>query len=88
MKTSDIVQMKRDITIALDAAGRKEMGWYVFVEKMDELGYDIVQRPPMQQPERITQVGWIEPSLEPTNAAEDQLSRLAVDGAIRNLIGH
>jgi hypothetical protein len=61
MKTSDIVQLKRDITTALGAAGRGEMGWYIFVEKMDDLGYDIVQRPPASQPERVSQIGWIEP---------------------------
>lgn len=61
MKTSDIVQLKRDITTALDAAGRKEMGWYVFVEKLDELGYDIVQRPPVTKPLQTSSVDWIEP---------------------------
>lgn len=49
MKTSDIVQVKRDMITAMDAAGKKEFGWFVMLEKLDELGYDLVQRSPSPQ---------------------------------------
>lgn len=46
MRTSDIVQLKRDIISAIEAAGKKEFGWFVLLEKLDELGYDLIQRTP------------------------------------------
>ena len=53
MKSSDIVKLKRDLNAALEAAGRKEFGWFVFLEKLDELGYDLVERP--VQPKAIVE---------------------------------
>jgi hypothetical protein len=58
MKASDIVQLKRDLTTAIDAAGRGEQRWYVLIEKLDELGYDIVQRPPTSTYTMVRAVDW------------------------------
>lgn len=46
MKTSDIVQLKRDLTGAIDAAGRGEFRWFILLEKLDEFGYDLIRRQP------------------------------------------
>lgn len=45
MKISDIIQWKRDGNDAVDTAGRGEFRWFLLFEKLDELGYDVVQRP-------------------------------------------
>ena len=44
MKISEIVQLKRDLNNAIDAAGKGEFRWFTFLEKLDELGYDLTRR--------------------------------------------
>lgn len=46
MRTSDIVQLKRDLNNAIDTAGRGEWRGFILLEKLDELGFDLTRRPP------------------------------------------
>lgn len=46
MKTSEIVELSRDLNAAIDVAGKGEFRWFALATKLDELGYDVTKRQP------------------------------------------
>lgn len=46
MRASEIVQLKRELNNAIDAAGRGEWRGFILLEKLDELGFDLTRRSP------------------------------------------
>jgi hypothetical protein len=61
MRASDILHMATAIRSAIKEAGTGEFNWMKCITILDEAGYDIVRQASANEPERVSQIGWIEP---------------------------
>lgn len=78
MKTSEILELSRDLNAAIDVAGKGEFRWFMLATKLDELGYDVTKR----QPSTKAILAAVEACATIADTVEEAVRQQAPNGAL------